>query len=124
MEITPIIVTALWATAPGFAASCEGLASLALPQAKISIAQVVAAGTFAPPAGRPDPLNCRRRKGKCDTAVQMGELLSERCSEALSVLFSELFSVGVFDSVNLSADFSDAPSPELSFESEVPFFPP
>ena len=55
MKITPIILTMLWAAAPGFAASCDGLASLALPQAKITIAQVVAAGAFTPPAGRPDP---------------------------------------------------------------------
>ena len=55
MKITLIIPAMLWAAAPGSAASCEGLASLALPQAKIASAQVVAAGTFTPPAGRPDP---------------------------------------------------------------------
>ena len=38
-----------------FAASCESLASLALPEAKITLAQVVAAGAFTPPAGRPEP---------------------------------------------------------------------
>jgi feruloyl esterase len=36
------------------AASCDGLASLALPDAKITAAQVVAAGAFTPPAGRAD----------------------------------------------------------------------
>ena len=55
LKITPIILTALCASAPAFAASCEDLASLALPQAKITIAQVVAAGAFTPPTGPPDP---------------------------------------------------------------------
>ncbi len=41
-------------TATGLAASCESLASLALPQGKITMAQVVPAGGFAPPAGRAD----------------------------------------------------------------------
>src|SRR5947209_8463204 len=41
--------------APAFAASCDSLASLALPEAMITRAQVVAAGAFAPPTGRPDP---------------------------------------------------------------------
>src|SRR6266480_634815 len=54
MKITPIL-TVLCVSAPAFAASCESLASLALPQAQITMSQVVAAGTFAPPAGRPDP---------------------------------------------------------------------
>ena len=55
LKFTPIIVTALCASSPIFAASCEGLASLALPQAKVTMAQVVAAGAFTPPAGRPEP---------------------------------------------------------------------
>ena len=54
LKITAIIVIGLCAAAPEFAASCEGLASLALPQAKITVAQVVAAGSFTPPTGRPD----------------------------------------------------------------------
>jgi feruloyl esterase len=37
------------------AASCESLASLDLPAAKISGAHLVDAGAFAPPTGRPDP---------------------------------------------------------------------
>jgi feruloyl esterase len=41
--------------APAFAASCDGLASLALPEATITKAQVVPAGAFTPPTGRPDP---------------------------------------------------------------------
>ena len=35
--------------APAFAASCEGLASLALPQTTITMAQIVPAGEFSPP---------------------------------------------------------------------------
>jgi hypothetical protein len=54
MKIAPVIF-ALSAVAPGFAASCESLASLSLPQTKITSAQMVAAGAFAPPTGRPDP---------------------------------------------------------------------
>jgi feruloyl esterase len=53
MKITALMTFALTASA-AFAASCEDLASLALPQAKITMAQVVAAGAFAPPAGRPE----------------------------------------------------------------------
>jgi feruloyl esterase len=37
------------------AASCDSLATLALPQAKVTSAQIVAAGAFTPPTGRPDP---------------------------------------------------------------------
>jgi feruloyl esterase len=55
LKISSIILTALCAPAPVFAVSCEGLSSLALPQTRITIAQVVAAGAFTPPAGRPDP---------------------------------------------------------------------
>ena len=39
------------AAAPLYAASCESLASLALPNAKVTLSQVVPAGTFSPPAG-------------------------------------------------------------------------
>ena len=42
------LVTAL----PAAAASCESLAALALPNTAVTSAQVVAAGTFAPPQGR------------------------------------------------------------------------
>ena len=54
MKITAIL-TMICIPAAGFGASCEGLASFALPQAKITMAQVVPAGAFAPPTGRPDP---------------------------------------------------------------------
>ena len=40
---------------PIFGASCESLASLALPNAKITMAQLVAAGAFNPTAGRAEP---------------------------------------------------------------------
>lgn len=56
VKITALMLAALCAPAgTALAASCESLASLALPQAKITMAQVVAAGAFTPPAGRPDP---------------------------------------------------------------------
>ena len=55
MKITAIILTSLCPLAPGFAASCESLVSLALPQAKITMAEVVAPGAFTPPTGRLEP---------------------------------------------------------------------
>jgi feruloyl esterase len=56
VKITALILAALGATAgTALAASCASLASLALPQANITMAQVVAAGAFTPPTGRPDP---------------------------------------------------------------------
>src|SRR5215471_1652782 len=55
LKTIPFLLVAICAPAPQFAASCEALTSLALPQAKIDIAEVVAAGAFTPPAGRPDP---------------------------------------------------------------------
>jgi feruloyl esterase len=50
-----LLATLMCVPAPAFAASCESLASLSLPQAKVTSAQVVAAGAFTPPAGRPEP---------------------------------------------------------------------
>ncbi len=56
VKITALMLAALGATAgTALAESCASLASLALPQAKISMAEVVAAGAFTPPSGRPDP---------------------------------------------------------------------
>jgi len=55
MKITGIILTALCASVPGLAASCKSLASVPLPQAKITMAEVVAAGAFTPPTGLPNP---------------------------------------------------------------------
>jgi feruloyl esterase len=52
VKTTALILTA-WC-APAFAASCDSLASLALPEAKITRAEVVAAGAFTPPTGRAD----------------------------------------------------------------------
>ena len=49
----PLILLAL--TTPLFAANCAELAQLALPDAKITLAQTVPAGTFTPPGGRPIP---------------------------------------------------------------------
>jgi feruloyl esterase len=54
LKITALIPFALTASA-ALAASCEDLASFSLPRAKVTLAQVVAAGAFTPPAGRPDP---------------------------------------------------------------------
>ena len=52
MRVTPIVWTAAVVCAlPAYAASCESLASLSLPDAKITAAQVVAAGAFSPPTG-------------------------------------------------------------------------
>src|ERR1700722_4792227 len=45
----PLFVLACAMSAPAFAASCESLASLALPNATITTAQVVAPGAFVPP---------------------------------------------------------------------------
>jgi feruloyl esterase len=53
LKITALIPFALTASA-ALAASCEDLTSLAVPRAKITLAQIVAAGAFTPPAGRPD----------------------------------------------------------------------
>jgi len=50
MKLAPILLTAALAV-PSYAASCESLTSLSLPDAKITAAQIVAAGTFAPPGG-------------------------------------------------------------------------
>ncbi len=53
MKVTPgvwaLIVGAL--AAPAYGASCESLASLSLPNAKVTSAEVVAAGAFLPPGG-------------------------------------------------------------------------
>lgn len=53
MKPTALFAGLFW-TVPAFAASCESLASLALPEAKVTMAQVVAAGAFSPPTGRAD----------------------------------------------------------------------
>ena len=45
----------LLASVPAFSATCESLATLTLPQAKITLAEIVPAGAFTPPAGRTDP---------------------------------------------------------------------
>ena len=45
-----VTVACLWAT-PAFSAPCDSLAALVLKDAKITSAQVVAAGQFSPPGG-------------------------------------------------------------------------
>jgi feruloyl esterase len=45
------VLIATTVAVPAFAASCDGLASLALPDMTVTSAQLVAAGAFAPPAG-------------------------------------------------------------------------
>ena len=56
MKIAALLVAGLMAAIVlARAASCDWLASLALPNARITMAQVVAAGAFTPPAGRVDP---------------------------------------------------------------------
>src|SRR6185369_8800900 len=53
MKLNPTVWTAILCAAatPVFGASCESLASLALPDTKITLAQVVSAGGFSPPGG-------------------------------------------------------------------------
>jgi feruloyl esterase len=53
MTFTPFIWTAAVCalSSPALAASCESLASLSLPDARITSSQVVAAGAFVPPGG-------------------------------------------------------------------------
>ena len=56
MKKTVIVLTWLCASAASaLAASCASLASLAIPKARITLAQVVPAGAFTPPAGRAEP---------------------------------------------------------------------
>jgi len=53
MKLNPTVWAAILYTAatPVFGASCESLASLALPDTKITLAQVVSGGGFSPPGG-------------------------------------------------------------------------
>jgi feruloyl esterase len=52
MKIAPLVwALAVWLLVPAFAGSCENLASLSLPNARITMAQVVPAGAFSPPGG-------------------------------------------------------------------------
>ena len=57
-----------WAR-PGFAASCDSLASLQLPQAKITLAETVTAGAFTPQTGRAEPY--RTLPGFCRVAATL-----------------------------------------------------
>ena len=47
-----VLTFALWNPPASTAASCEGLASLALPNTTIMLAKSISAGSFAPPSGR------------------------------------------------------------------------
>src|SRR5437879_2367183 len=49
MKVALILCCTL--TPPAFTASCDGLTALRFPDAKITTAQMVAAGAFVPPAG-------------------------------------------------------------------------
>ena len=53
MKLSPTVCAAVLCAGatPMFGASCESLASLALPDTKITQAQVVSAGSFSPPGG-------------------------------------------------------------------------
>ena len=53
VKVTPMIWAAVVCAlaAPAYSASCESLAALSLPAAKITVAQLVSAGAFSPPAG-------------------------------------------------------------------------
>jgi feruloyl esterase len=53
--VKPAAILPFLASLPAFAASCDSLQSLPLPQAKITSARLVAAGAFTPPAGRAEP---------------------------------------------------------------------
>ncbi|MGD1096852.1 MAG: tannase/feruloyl esterase family alpha/beta hydrolase [Bryobacteraceae bacterium] len=48
-----LIVAALWSQPAAFAANCEGLTALSLPNTTITLAKSVPAGSFTPPAGQP-----------------------------------------------------------------------
>src|SRR5689334_23134025 len=47
------LLTAVSLAGPAFAGSCDGLASLSLPDTRITLAQLVPAGDFSTPNGRP-----------------------------------------------------------------------
>src|ERR1700683_1375957 len=47
-----VLAFALWNPPASTAASCEGLAALALPDTTITLAKAIPAGTFAPSGGR------------------------------------------------------------------------
>jgi len=55
MKICAFLFAFFCACVSAIAASCDSLASLALPQTTITLAQVVPTGGFTPPTGRPDP---------------------------------------------------------------------
>jgi feruloyl esterase len=81
MRHAPWILMCMLA-APMFAATCESLQSLALPDTTITTAQVVAAGTFSPPA--PAPGNAQA-KAKGKSSVNAYANLPEFCRVAATL---------------------------------------
>jgi feruloyl esterase len=74
LRISAVVFVALSAVTPAAAASCESLASLALPNTTITLAQTVAAGEFTPPpapasarniGGRGEPVNWKELPAFC-----------------------------------------------------------
>src|SRR5262249_32033764 len=76
MQLTKFISLCLMA-APAFAASCESLASLALPDTTITLTQVVPAGMFTPPGAG-------QGKGKAG-ALNVYKSLPEFCRVAATL---------------------------------------
>jgi feruloyl esterase len=66
-------VSAVCAASPAFAATCDSLASLALPDTTITLAQTVAAGAFAPPGGgfMPSPVSPKTLPAFCRVAATL-----------------------------------------------------
>jgi len=51
--VSAFVVLLAWSASPAFAATCESMAALGLPNGKVTSAQQVAAGAFTPPGPQP-----------------------------------------------------------------------
>jgi len=64
-----IFLLSLCFGAPAFAATCESLATLHLPDATITLAQTVAAGAFIPPGASAPPASVKNLPAFCRVAA-------------------------------------------------------
>lgn len=71
--------------APARAASCESLATLSLPNVKITTAQVVASGAFTPPGGNTGEAPAGERFGRLQSFCRVAATLSPSSDSAIKI---------------------------------------
>ena len=112
-----LVAFAIAGAVPALAATCESLASLALPNTRITLAQTVAAGSFMAP-GAANPLQPARRSRRIVAPVEVSRYFRE--ASKIPASMSGISKIARFSIFSTAARYSSSDARSFATASRMP----